>query len=304
MMLPLVPAPPVVAWAQPAPRPVASRWGRLRRAASSKPLGSAGLAVIVLTLVVAVFAEAIAPYSPDLSHRGQVLKPPSLHFLMGTDHLGRDILSRVIFGARISLLVGISSVVIGVVLGSAIGLASAYFGGRVDLVVQRAMDAVMAIPAIVLALTILAVVGPGLVNVIVAIAIPQIPRINRIVRGSVLAEKERLYIEAARLIGCSHLRIMGRHLLPNVAAPILVVATLNLSTAILQEASLSFLGVGTPANIPSWGQMLSGESRKFMLVQPWLAVWPGLAITVSVLAWNFFGDALRDLWDPRLRQAS
>jgi peptide/nickel transport system permease protein len=222
---------------------------------------------------------------------------------MGTDHLGRDVLSRIMYGARVSLFVGFASVAIGVLGGSAIGLISGYFGGKVDLILQRVMDSMMAIPAIVLALTILAIVGPGLTNVVIAIATPQIPRVNRIVRGSVLGEKEKLYIEACRTLGASHLQIMWKHLRPNVMAPILIIATLNLSTAIIQEASLSFLGVGTPANIPSWGQMLSTEARKFMLVQPWLAVWPGLAITVSVLAWNFFGDALRDIWDPRLRRA-
>ena len=303
MAMPAASTPSVLAQAPSRLRSEAPLLVRLGRAARSKPLGAIGLAVIVLMVTAALFADVLAPYSPDVSHRGQVLKPPGAQFLLGTDHLGRDILSRVIFGARVSLLVGIGSVMLGVFVGSALGLASGYFGGRLDLVVQRVMDGVMAIPSIVLALTILAVVGPGLANVIVAIAIPQIPRVNRIVRGSVFSEKERLYIEAARVIGCSHARIMLAHLLPNVAAPILVIATLNLSTAIIQEASLSFLGVGTPANIPSWGQMLSGESRKFMLVQPWMAVWPGLAITLSVLAWNFFGDALRDIWDPRLRQA-
>ena len=283
-------------------RPKGSFLHYIGRAARAKPLGAIGLTVILGTILLAVFAEQIAPYGPDVTHRGQVLQPPSMRFLMGTDHLGRDVLSRVIFGARISLLVGISSVIIGVVVGSIVGLVSAYCGDWIDLAIQRVMDAIMAIPAIVLALTILAIAGPGLGNVIIAIAVPQIPRVNRVVRGSVLVERELLYVDAARVIGCSSLRIMLWHLLPNVLAPIMVIATLNMSTAIIQEASLSFLGVGTPSNIPSWGQMLSSEARKFMLVQPWLAVWPGLAITISVLAWNFLGDALRDLWDPRLRR--
>jgi peptide/nickel transport system permease protein len=283
-------------------RAVVTPWQRLGDLIRQKPLGMLGLLVILVTVFAAVFAGFVAPFSPDLTHRGQVLQSPSARFWLGTDHLARDVLTRVIYGARVSLLVGFASVTLGVLGGSALGLLSGYFGGKLDLVLQRIMDAFMAIPAIVLALTILAIAGPGLVNLIIAIAIPQIPRVNRIVRGSVLSEKEKPYIEAARVLGCPHLSVMWRHLRPNVTAPILVIATFNLSTAIIQEASLSFLGVGTPANIPSWGQMLSGESRKFMLVQPWLAVWPGLAITVSVLAWNFLGDALRDLWDPRLRR--
>ncbi len=295
----LVAAPPLsvsVPWES---RP-ARTWRQYVRMARAKPLGTLGLAIILVVLVLAVFAPALAPSDPEISHRGQLLRPPSWQYLMGTDHLGRDVLSRVIYGARVSLLVGMGSVALGVLGGASMGIVSGYVSGRFDLLVQRIMDVVLSVPAIVLALTILAIVGPGLGSVMVAIAIPQIPRVNRIIRASVLAEKERVYIDAARVIGCGSARIMWRHLLPNVAAPVLVIATLNLSTAIIQEASLSFLGVGTPSNIPSWGQMLSGESRKFMLAQPWLAVWPGLAITLTVLAWNFVGDALRDIWDPRL----
>jgi peptide/nickel transport system permease protein len=279
-------------------------WGELLRVLRARPLGAIGLAIILLVVLMAALAGVLAPYDPDASARGQVLSPPSLAHLMGTDHLGRDVFSRVIYGARVSLLVGVGSVAIGGLGGAAIGLVSGYLGGKLDLLVQRTMDLAMAIPAIVLALTILAIVGPGLTNVMIAIAAPQIPRVNRIVRASVLAEREKPYIDSARTLGASDGRIMWLHLLPNVTAPILIISTLNLSTAIIQESSLSFLGVGTPANIPSWGQMLSTEARRFMLVQPWLAVWPGLAITVSVLAWNFFGDALRDIWDPRLRHGS
>jgi peptide/nickel transport system permease protein len=267
----------------------------------AKPAGAAGLAIIVVTALIATLAGILAPADPDVTFRGYLLQPPSAYFLLGTDQLGRDVLSRLIYGARVSLLVGFFSVALGVIGGGLLGMLSGYRGGRVDLWLQRAMDVAMALPAIVLALAILAVMGPGLTNVILAIAIPQIPRVNRIVRASVLSEKQQPYVDAARVAGCSSLRIAWRHLTPNVLAPVLVLATLNFSTAIVQEASLSFLGVGTPANIPSWGLMLSGEARKFMLVQPWLAVWPGVAIMISVLAWNFLGDALRDILDPRLR---
>lgn len=274
---------------------------RVYRTARSKPLGTLSFIAIGLLVVMAVFAPVVAPVDPDTTHRGQLLKPPSGQFLMGTDHFGRDIFSRIVVGTRVSLLVGLASVALGVVGGSLIGIVSGYFEGPLDLVVQRLMDALMALPTIVLALTIVAAIGPGMLNVIIAIGSTQIPRINRVVRGSTLSEKQNVYVEAARAMGCSNVHIMRRHMLPNVAAPIIVIATLTLATAIIQEASLSFLGVGVPADIPSWGGMLSGEARKFMLAQPWMAVWPGVAITVSVLAWNLLGDALRDVLDPRLR---
>lgn len=283
-------------------RPKASWPARLLHLARSKPLGTFSLAVAVILVLMAIFAENAAPYDPFAINRAQLMKPPGVSYYLGTDHLGRDILSRLIFGARISLFVGIVAVLVGVVVGSVLGIVSGYFGGKVDLLIQRYIDAQMAFPAIILALTILAALGPGLFNVMFAIGIAGIPRNTRVVRGSVLSEKENAYIEAARAIGCSNLRIMGRHVLPNVLAPIIVMATVYMGTAITSEAALSFLGVGVPPPNPSWGGMLSGPHRTYMLVAPWMALFPGLTITITVLAWNLLGDALRDVWDPRLRR--
>jgi len=275
--------------------------GRAVRLLRRKPLGALSLVLIAFTVAVAILAPAVAPHSPHESFQGHRLEYPSSQFLMGTDQFARDILSRVIYGAQVSLLVGLASVVVGILGGSLLGLVSGYLEGRLDLILQRVMDGFMALPSIILALAFVAAIGPGLLNVMVAIGLSYIPRVNRVVRGSVLAEKQNVYIEAARTVGCRQLRIMARHLLPNVTAPIIVVASVTIANAILAEAALSFLGVGVPPQTASWGAMLSAEARRFMLAQPWLAIWPGLAITVTVLAWNLLGDAIRDVWDPRLR---
>jgi peptide/nickel transport system permease protein len=275
-------------------------WIRLARA---KPLGAVGLCLVSVQILAAVLAPLVSPYDPYEQYYGQVLEPPSHQHLFGTDNFGRDLFSRVIWGAQISIKVGLLAVGIGVLLGSALGLASGYFGGTLDLVLQRVMDAWIAFPSIILALAILAALGAGEINVMIAIGLSLVPFANRIVRGSVLAEKTNVYVEAARSMGCSELRIMARHILPNVTAPIIVIATMTIGQAILAEAALSFLGVGVQPPHPAWGSMLSGHSRTYMLAAPWMAIFPGLAIFLAVMGWNLVGDALRDLGDPRLRRS-
>lgn len=282
-------------------RPQASfltRWGRTAR---SKPLGAASFALILMFIVAAIFAPVVAPYDPVAQHYDHVMEAPTTTFWLGTDNFGRDMLSRIIWGARISLQVGVFAVAIGAFFGTAIGLTTGYFEGRLDLVMQRVIDAWMAFPNIIFALAILAALGPGLINVIIAIGLASIPVSSRVVRGATLSQKQNVFIEAARSIGCGGRRIMVRHLLPNVTAPIIIIASLEMGGAIIAEASLSFLGVGVPPPNPSWGGMLSGHSRTYMLAAPWMAIFPGVAITLGVLGWNLLGDAARDVWDPRLR---
>jgi ABC-type dipeptide/oligopeptide/nickel transport system permease subunit len=254
--------------------------------------------VIVLT---AVFADVLAPYDPLAAQPEIRLAFPSWEHPFGTDDIGRDVLSRVIYGSRISLWVGLLAVGIGTVAGMIIGLLCGYCEGRTDLVFQRIMDAIQAIPGLVLALAIVSVLTPNTTNAMLAIAMVIIPGNSRIVRGAVLAAKQNRYVEAAQAIGCRHPRIILTHILPNVTAPILVIASIWLGNAILIEASLSFLGVGTQPPTPSWGLMLSSSGRAFMEQAPWLALFPGLAISLAVLGFNLFGDTLRDAWDPKLR---
>lgn len=257
--------------------------------------------MILLLILSALFAPILAPYDPTRGDFNHTLEAPSPKFLLGTDNLGRDILSRVIYGARISLLVGIMAVGIGTTHGTVWGLLSGYIGGKFDLVVQRIMDSIMAIPFLILVLVVVAVLGPSIVNVILALAFAQTPRSNRIVRGTVLSVKQNQYIEAARAIGVPGWRIVALHVLPNVLAPIIVIATVSLGSAIIAEASLSFLGLGTPPPTPTWGGMLSTTGRQYMERAPWIAIFPGIAISAVVLAFNLFGDAMRDVLDPRLR---
>ena len=272
-------------------------WAVIRR----KPLGAASAALIALIVVTAIFADVLAPYDP-LSAQPEIrLAPPSWEHPFGTDDIGRDVLSRVIHGSRISLWVGLLAVGIGTVVGMIIGLLCGYCEGRTDLVFQRIMDAIQAIPGLMLALAIVSVLTPNTTNAMLAIAMVIIPGNSRIVRGAVLAAKQNRYVEAAQAIGCRHPRIIVSHILPNVTAPILVIASIWLGNAILIEASLSFLGVGTQPPTPSWGLMLSSSGRAFMEQAPWLALFPGLAISLAVLGFNLFGDTLRDAWDPKLR---
>jgi peptide/nickel transport system permease protein len=282
-------------------------WGRsLLAVARRKPLGTAGAVVTLLLILTAIFAPVIAPFDPydfNLTEKGLPLRreAPNGEFLFGTDALGRDVLSRIIYGARVSLLVGFLSVAVGTALGTAIGLASGYWEGKVDQVLQRIVDTFMSFPGIVLALAVVAVLGQSLINIILVISIVIAPGTSRVVRGAVLAIKQNVYIDAARSIGASDLRIVIRHVLPNVVAPVIIIATVWIGNAIVIEAALSFLGLGTPPPTPTWGGMLAGEGQRNLENAPWLAIFPGLAISIVVLSFNMLGDALRDVLDPRLR---
>lgn len=274
-----------------------------------KPLGALSTVILGCLLSMAVLAPVIAPYDPyqfNLNARGLPirLQAPSAKFLFGTDAHGRDVLSRIIYGARISLLVGLCSVALGVVCGSLIGLVSGYWEGKLDQGLQRVVDTLMAFPAIVLALAVLSVCGQSVPNIILVIGLVIAPGASRVIRGAVLTVKYNIYVDAARAAGASSGRILLRHILPNVFAPILVLASVWLGNAIVIEAALSFLGLGTPPPTPTWGGMLSGEGRRSLETAPYLALFPGLAISMVVLAFNMFGDAVRDLLDPRLRTHS
>jgi len=276
----------------------AALWAVIRR----KPLGLTSAAVLVLFVLTAVFADVLAPYDPLATQPEIRLSPPSQSHLFGTDDIGRDVLSRVVHGSRISLWVGLLAVGIGTVAGMIIGLLCGYCEGRLDLLMQRLMDAIQAIPGLILALAIVSVLKPSTTNAMLAIAIVIIPGNSRIVRGAVLSAKQNRYVEAALAIGCRHPRIITSHILPNVTAPILIIASIWFGNAILIEATLSFLGLGTQPPTPSWGLMLSSTGRAFMEQAPWLAIFPGLAISLAVLGFNLFGDTLRDAWDPKLRR--
>src|SRR5262245_43399047 len=269
--------------------------------ARRRPLGAIGAVIILVMAILAAAAGFLAPYDPLANDYGAMLAAPNAQHWLGTDAHGRDVLSRVIYGSRTALLVGFGASLIGASLGSVIGVASAYFGGRTDLIVQRIMDVFFAFPVIILALAVVAVLGTGAGNVILAIATPMVPRCARVVRSSALAVREMPYIDAARAAGFGHLRIILRHMLPNVMAPILIMATAFLGEAILLEASLSFLGLGVQEPTAAWGLMLRGAAVQFAESAPWMAIFPGLAISLGVFGFNLFGDSLRDALDPRLR---
>ena len=269
--------------------------------ARRRPLGAIGAALVLLTAVLALTANYVAPYDPLANDYGAMLAAPSRAHWLGTDSFGRDLLSRIIFGSRTAMTVGLSASLIGAALGSLIGVTSAYFGGRVDLLVQRVMDVFFAFPVIVLALAVVAILGTGPQNVILAIATPMVPRCARVVRAAALGVREMPYIDAARASGYGHRRIILRHMLPNVMAPILIMTTAFLGEAILLEASLSFLGLGVQEPTAAWGLMLRGAAAEFAESAPWMAIFPGLAISLAVFGFNLFGDSLRDALDPRLR---
>ena len=265
------------------------------------PLGAVGAGLILMMIVVAATAGFIAPYDPlETDYAAMLAAPNGAHWL-GTDAFGRDVLSRMIYGSRTALMVGLGASVLGAVLGSLIGVGSAYFGGRVDLVVQRVMDVFFAFPVIILALAVVSILGTGIGNVILAIATPMVPRCARVVRSSALSVREMPYVDAARASGFGNRRIILRHMLPNVMAPILIMATAFLGEAILLEASLSFLGLGVTEPTAAWGLMLRGAAVEFAETAPWMAIFPGLAISLAVFGFNLFGDSLRDALDPRLR---
>jgi len=275
--------------------------GAAVRFAARNPLGAAGALLILLMVVAAIGAPLLTPTGPTLTAPLERLRGPSGAHWFGTDDIGRDVYTRVVYGARISLEVGITTVVLGTVIGAAIGLVSGYFSGTADLIVQRLLDSIQSIPGLLLALVVAAVIGKGTINTIFPIALVIMPVNARVVRSAVLTVRESVFVEGARVIGAGHGRIMLRHILPNVTAPIMILASIWIGNAIIIEASLSFLGLGTTPPTPSWGNMLAGQGRAYMEQAPWLALFPGLAITLTVLAFNLLGDALRDTWDPRLR---
>lgn len=286
-------------------------WRGVTRFCRQQPLGAASTVVIVIVVVAAVFAPQIATYDPIEPNGADRLNAPGWEHPFGTDDLGRDIYSRIVWGARPSLQVGIVAVTLSVTLGTLIGLVTGYFGGIVDMTIQRVMDSMMAFPPLVLALTLIVVFERNLFTLFVALGIVLTPGISRVVRATVLATKANDYVQAARVIGARDARIIVRHVLPNIMAPIIVLATVGLGGAILVEASLSYLGLGVPPPEPTWGGMLAsqgtgggasqGGARVYFQVAPWMALVPGIAITVVVLAFNLLGDSLRDLLDPRLR---
>jgi peptide/nickel transport system permease protein len=279
------------------------RLGGLWRFCRRKPLGALGGLIVIALVVMAVLAPWVAHYTYDETLRGARMKAPGAQFWMGTDNLGRDIWSRVVYGARVSVTVGFGAVLIAQILGSAIGITSGYFGGKYDIAVQRVVDAWQSFPFLVVILSIMAVLGPGLLNIVLALGVIGAANASRVIRGSTLSVVENVYVESARAIGCGHLRIMVRHILPNVAGTIIVLATIGLGAFILAESALSFLGFGVPPPYPSWGAMLSGAGRSFFSRAPWMAIYPGLAISLAVFGFNMLGDALRDVLDPRLRGA-
>jgi len=265
-----------------------------------KPLGSLGLLVIIITLLVAILGDVIAPYSGEQMHPLDRLQGPSVQYWLGTDEFGRDVFSRVLMGSRVSLLVAILSVAAALGLGTTLGLMAGFYGGWWDGVSMRAMDIVFAFPAILLAIAIMAVLGTSLLNLVIAIGIVYTPQFARVARAAALSVRSLEFVDAARALGLGNLRIIHRHVIPNVLAPIIVQVSLSLSLAILSESALSFLGLGTQPPTPSWGNMLS-EGRQFLELAPWNAIFPGLAIMLVVLGFNLLVDGLRDLLDPRLR---
>jgi peptide/nickel transport system permease protein len=277
--------------------PLRRAWIFCRR----QPLGTFGMVIVVIMAIAGLSAEWIAPYSPTANDFAAMTEAPSWAHWLGTDQFGRDLLSRIIYGARTALIVGFSCAIIASVAGLVLGVGSAYFGGRLDLYLQGVLDVVMAFPLIIMALAVVAIFGTGVHNVITAITIPLIPRCARVVRSSALAIREVPYIDAARACGFGHARIILRHMVPNVMAPFLILLTAFVGQAILAEASLSYLGLGVQEPTPAWGLMLQGGAEEYASTAPWIAVFPGLAIALTVFGFSLFGDSLRDALDPKLR---
>ena len=265
------------------------------------PLGAVGAIIVAIFVLTAIFADAIAPTDPTATNAKYSLAAPSSLFWLGADFMGRDMYSRIVHGARISLAVGAGAMGLGALIGISVGLASGYLGGWFDLLVQRLLDIMQSLPLLVMAIVMAAALGPSLRNTIIAIAIPLVPTVARVVRSNTLSLREQPFVEAARAVGMGELRIAVRHVLPNTLAPLIVLATAQLGSAILVEASLSFLGLGIPEPHPSWGRMLSESAAEYVRTAPWLVIFPGVAISLTVFGTNLLGDALRDILDPRER---
>jgi len=289
----------------PAPAPAApplTIGGEVAKFARTKPLGAGGALIIAALFAVALFAGRLAPYDPYTGDYAAQFARPSAEHWFGTDEFGRDVLSRVMFGARIALFVGFAASLAGCTLGALLGVVSAYASGTVDLLLERLMDIVLAFPQLILALAIASILGPSVQNVAIAVAIPIIPRAARVVRATALSVKENQYVEAGRALGASRRRVLFQHVVPNVLAPYIIMVTAQLGNAILAEAALSYLGLGTAEPTPSWGLMLSGSAASYAEKAPWIALFPGIAISLGVFGFNLFGDSLRDALDPKLRR--
>jgi peptide/nickel transport system permease protein len=276
-----------------------SIWYKFKRLCQQYPLGAIGSFIVFIVVFAAIFADFVAPYDPTATSAEMSLSPPGSAMLFGGDMMGRDVLSRIIHGARISLAVGIGSTILGGVIGTVIGLMCGYWMGLFDLLIQRLIDMMQALPLLVMALVMAASLGPSLENTIIAISIPLVPQVARVIRSNVLSLRELPFVEAARAVGMSDQRIIFRHILPNTLAPLIVLGTAQLGSAILTEASLSFLGLGVPEPYPSWGRMLSESAAEYVRVAPWLVIFPGIAISAAVFGANLMGDAVRDFLDPR-----
>ena len=269
--------------------------------ARRQPLGTLGLVLVLIFALAGIFADWLAPYNPTSNDFAAMTQPPSWEHWLGTDQLGRDLLSRILFGARTAFIVGLTAAMVGGVSGLVLGVGSAYFGGRIDLYLQRVLDIVMSFPLIIMALAVVSIFGTGVQNVIIAITIPLIPRCARVVRSNALSIREIPYVDAARALGFTDRRIILRHMVPNVVAPFLIMLTSFVGQAMLAEASLSYLGLGVQEPVAAWGLMLQGGAEEYASTAPWIAVFPGLAIMLTVFGINLFGDALRDVLDPKLR---
>ena len=295
----------MVAIADTAPPPARSEAARfLARLFREKPLGAAGGVIFVLFLFCGIFADVLAPYGMNQISPINRLKAPSWQFPFGTDNLGRDMLSRCLYGAQLSVIIGFSAAALATVISVIVGIVTGYLGGKFDLVSQRFVDAWMSFPDLVILIVVVSVVGPGMPQIIGTLGLLLGIGGSRIIRSAVVSVRENMYVHAAQSIGASTRRILWRHILPNVMPPIIVLFTTRVGTVILAESGLSFLGLGVPPPAPTWGGMLSGSGRTFMFQGPWLALAPGLCLTVVVYATNMFGDALRDLLDPRMRGSS
>ena len=294
---------PALATEPPPAQPLREFWGYF----SASRGALAGLAIVLLVLLVALFAPLLAPHAPNLTNNAAFLKPPfwqaggSLTYPLGTDAIGRDILSRLMHGARLSLVIGLAVVALSVIVGTVLGLAAGYFRGVFEIAVMRLMDIILTLPSLLLAIVIVAILGPGLMNAMLAVAIVVLPHYVRITRAAVIQETSRDYVTAARMNGAGHLRLMFSEVLPNCTAPLIVQASLGISTAILDAAALGFLGLGAQPPSPEWGTMLA-DAREFVLRAWWVVTFPGLAILITVLAFNLLGDGLRDALDPKLKR--